>query len=75
MLASIALENCPTMGEAMHLLPNEYDHDNDWIGAHQQLTAFIEMEPHKTEDYQRLSRHYLNTGHLDRSLEVAQRNY
>jgi tetratricopeptide (TPR) repeat protein len=59
----------------MHLLPNEYDHDNDWIGAHQQLTAFIEMEPHKTENYQRLSRHYLNTGHLDRSLEVAQRNY
>jgi len=74
-LAGIALEHCPTLGEAMHLLPNEYDHDNDWIGQHQQLTATIEMEPHKTENYQRLSRHYLDTGHLDRSLEVAQRNY
>jgi len=74
-LASIALEHCSTLGEAMHLLPNEFDHENDWIGQHQQLTAFIEMEPHKTENYQRLSRHYRETGHQDRSLEVAQSNY
>ena len=74
-LARIALEHCPTLGEAMHVLPNEYDHENDWIGQHQQLTAFIEMEPHKTENYQRLARHYNDTGHQDRSLQVAQRNY
>ncbi len=74
-LAGIALEHCPALGEAMHLLPNEYDHDNHWIGAHRQLTAFIEMEPHKTENYQRLARHYLDTGFQDRSLAVAQRSY
>ncbi len=74
-LAGIALEHCPTLGEAMHWLPNEYDHDNDWIGEHRQLTAFIEMEPHKTENHQRLSRHYRETGHQTRSLEVAQRIY
>ena len=33
------------------------------------------MEPHKTENYQRLSRHYRDSGHQDRSLAVAQRNY
>jgi TolB-like protein len=74
-LATIALEYCPTLGEAMHILPNEFDHENDWIGQHQQLTAFIEMEPHKTENYQRLARHYSETGHQDPALEVAQRNY
>jgi TolB-like protein len=75
LLAETALEHCPTLGEAMHLLPNEYDHENDWIGQHQQLTAFIEMEPHKSENYQRLARHYQETGLKDRATEVAERNY
>jgi TolB-like protein len=74
-LAAIALEHCATLGEAMHILPNEFDHENHWIGAHQQLTAFIKMEPHKSENYQRLSRLYRDTGLLTRSLEVAQQNY
>jgi len=75
MLAETALEHCPTLGEAMHLLPNEYDHENGWIGEHQQLIAFIEMEPHKSENYQRLARHYQETGLKDRAVEVAERNY
>ncbi len=74
-LAEKALELCPTLGEAMHLLPNEYDHENDWIGAHQQLTAFLEMQPDRTEYYQRLSRHYRETGLLDRAREIAEKNY
>lgn len=74
-LAETALEHCPTLGEAMHLLPNEYDHENDWIGEHQQLTAFIEMEPHKSENYQQLARHYQDAGLKDRAVEVAERNY
>ena len=74
-LARIAIEHCPTLGEALHILPNEYDHENGWISSHQQLTAFIEMEPHKTENYQRLARHYSDTGHQDRAMEVARRNY
>jgi len=75
LLAETALEHCPTLGEAMHLLPNEYDHENDWIGQHQQLTAFIEMEPHKSENYQRLARHYQEAGLKDRAIEIAERNY
>jgi len=74
-LARTALQLCPTLGEAMHLLPNQLDHENDWIGQHQQLLAAIEMEPHKTENHQRLSRHYLDSGHQDRSVEIATRNY
>jgi len=73
-LAEIALEYCPTLGEAMHILPNEYDHENPWIGQHQQLTAFIEMEPHKSENYQRLARHYNDTGLREKSINVAERN-
>ena len=75
LLAETALELCPTLGEAMHLLPNEYDHENDWIGQHQQLTAFIKMEPHKSENYQRLARHYQEAGLRDRAIGVAERNY
>jgi TolB-like protein len=74
-LAQTALEHCPTLGEAMHLVHNQYDHDNDWIGTHQQLTAFIEMEPHRTENYQRLSRHYAETGLWSRGIDIAERNY
>ncbi len=75
LLAETALEHCPTLGEAMHLLPNEYDHENDWIGQHQKLTAFIEMEPHKSENHQRLARHYQEVGLRNRAIEVAEKNY
>jgi len=74
-LAEQALALCPTLGEAMHLIPNQYDHENDWIGAHQQLTAFLELQPDRTEYYQRLARHYRETGLLDRAGEVAEKNY
>ncbi len=74
-LAAIALNRCSTLGEAMHLLPNQFDHENGWIGDHQQLTAFIEMQPETTENYQRLARHYRETGHIQRSLDVAEQNY
>ena len=74
-IAQEALRHCPTLGEAKHLVPNEFDHENDWIGEHQQLTAFIETEPHKTEYYQRLARHYRETGLNDRAIVVAERNY
>ncbi len=74
-LAEKALELCPTLGEAMHLLPNQYDHENDWIGQHQQLTAFLEMQPDRTEYYQRLARHYRETGLLGRAGEIAEKNY
>jgi tetratricopeptide (TPR) repeat protein len=71
--AAEALEDCPTLGEAMHLVPNPYDDHNPWIGEWQQLNAIVEMEPHKPENYQRLARHYRETGLRQRSLEVAER--
>ena len=74
-LGEKALGLCPTLGEAMHLLPNQYDHENDWIGAHQQLTAFLEMQPDRTEYYQRLARHYAETGLLVRAGEIVKKNY
>ena len=74
-LGAIALQYCPTLGEAMHLTQNQYDDPNPWIGTWQQLNAFIEMEPHVTENHQRLVLHYRFTGMEDRALEVAKRNY
>ena len=74
-LAGSALEYCPTLGEAMHLLPNEYDHDNQWIGQYRQRVAFVEMEPHRTANRQRLARHFRVTGLVDRSIAAARRNY
>jgi TolB-like protein len=74
-LATIALTHCPTLGEAMHHTRNQWDHENPWISTYQQLTAFIEMEPQRTENYQRLAFHYRHTGLADRSIEVARSNY
>jgi TolB-like protein len=74
-LAQQALELCPTLTEAIHHTNNQWDHPNRWIGEWQQLTTFIEMEPQRFENYQRLARHYRDTGLLDRSTEVAERNF
>lgn len=75
MLAEQALADCPTSGDAMHILPNEFDHENPWIGAHQQLTAFLEMQPDRPEYFQRLARHYRETGLRERAREVAEDNF
>jgi TolB-like protein/TPR repeat protein len=74
-LAAAALALCPTFGEAMHLLPNQFDHENGWIGDYQQLTAFIEMQPDQPENYQRLARHFRDTGLNERAIEVSEQNY
>lgn len=73
--AEIAFEQCPTLGEAMIILPNEHDHENGWIGMDQQFRAVIEMEPHKTENYQKYARHLREVGRLEKSVEVARNNY
>jgi tetratricopeptide (TPR) repeat protein len=74
-LATQALQHCPTLTEAIHILPNQWDHENGWISTHRQLAAFIELEPHRTENYQRLARFYRETGFFDRALAVAERDY
>lgn len=74
-LAEQALADCPTSGDAMHILPNEFDHENQWIGTHRQLTAFLEMQPDRPEYLQRLARHYRETGLRERAIEIAEANY
>jgi TolB-like protein len=73
--AEIAFEQCPTLGEAMIILPNQHDHENGWIGMEQQFLAVIEMEPNKTENYQKYARHLREVGRLEKSVEVARNNY
>ncbi len=72
-LATTALQHCPALGEARVLLPNEFDHSNRWIAEWQQLTAFMEAEPHKPEYAQKLAFHFGMTGLWDDALEVAER--
>lgn len=74
-LASEALQYCPTLTEAIHIMPNEWDHPNPWIGSYQQLTAFVDLEPHRSENYQKLSRHYRDVGLIDLALDVIERDY
>lgn len=73
--AEIAYEQCPTLGEAMIFVPNQHDHENGWIGTDQQLRAAIEMEPHKTENYQKYARHLREVGRIEKSTDVAHSNY
>jgi tetratricopeptide (TPR) repeat protein len=72
-LAQQAFDDCPTNGEALHILPNQYDHENGWIGGYQQLSAFVELEPHKSENLSRLAGHFRLTGLVERALEMARR--
>jgi TolB-like protein len=73
-LAQRAFDDCPTNGEALHILPNQFDHENPWIGAYQQLSAFVELEPHKTENLAQLAGHFRLTGLPARALETARRH-
>lgn len=74
-LAREALAECPTLGEALHILPNQFSYPNAWIHQHRQLTAFLEMQPDRTEYYQRLSSHYRQTGLTHKAVDIAERNY
>ena len=71
--AARALEDCPTLGEAMHLVQQPSRYDNHWTSEWETLTRVIELEPHKPENYQRLARHYRETGLLVEAREVAER--
>ncbi len=73
-LAERAYEDCATNGEALNILPNQYDHPNGAIGQYQQLIAFAEMEPHRAEYRERLTRHFQWTGLIDRAFEYAERD-
>jgi hypothetical protein len=73
-MARQAYEDYPTNGEALHMMPNQYDHENGWIGMYQQGEAFVELEPHKFENLAGLAAHYRMTGLVYLALEVARRH-
>jgi tetratricopeptide (TPR) repeat protein len=73
-LAQKAFDDCPSNGEALHILPNQYDHENRWIGMYQQGMAFVELEPHKTDNLSRLAGHFRLTGLTDRALDLSRRH-
>jgi TolB-like protein len=73
-LAERAYDDCATNGEALHMLPNRYDHENGWIGQYRQGVAFVDLEPHKTENLGRLAGHFRLTGLVDRALDTARRH-
>ena len=72
-LAQQAFDECSTNGEALHILPNQYDHENPWISAYQQGVAFVELEPHKSENLARIAGHFRRTGLTHKALDAARR--
>jgi len=74
-LAAEAVELCPTLGEALVLLPNEADHPNFWINEEQNLALWIELQPEATENYQKYSHHLQSAGRTVEAIAVAHKNY
>jgi adenylate cyclase len=74
-LAEKALELCETLGEALVILPNEADNDNEWINWEQNLQLWIELQPEATENYQKHIRHLREVGRINEARTVAERNY
>ena len=73
-LAQQAFDECSTNGEALHILPNQYDHENPWISSYRQGVAFVQLEPHKSENLARLAGHFRLTGLTDKALDAARRH-
>ena len=66
---------CEHLGEAMVLLPNQYDHPNRWINGYQNLAAAIEMQPDKLMLQDQFNRHLQDVGRKAKALESAQNTY
>lgn len=74
-LAHEAVALCPTLGEALVLLPNEADHPNPWINSEQNLQLWMELQPEASENFQKYARHLREVGRIQDALSVARRNY
>jgi TolB-like protein len=74
-LAKRAFAICDRLGEAMLLLPNQFDHENAWIGEAQQYQAIIEMQPDKNEMFNKYSRHLAEAGRLTAARQLARETY
>jgi TolB-like protein len=74
-LAEKAYTICDRLGEAMVMLPNEFDHENNWISGSQQMLAAIAMQPDKNEMYNKYTRLLRETGRLQEARRVARHVY
>ena len=66
---------CEHLGEAMVILPNQYDHPNRWINAYQNLAAAVEMQPNKLMLHYHLNRHLVDAGRKSDSREAVRNTY
>jgi TolB-like protein/tetratricopeptide (TPR) repeat protein len=74
-LAKKSIKQCPTLGEAMRLTSNQFQHKNRWIRNYQILNAALEMDPGQTYTLQKLSEHYSYSGLVKKALETAEFDY
>jgi len=75
-LAQEALDICGTLGEAMVILPNEADdQENQWISWEQNLQLWLQLQPEATENYQKYIRHLREVGRISAARHVAEHNY
>ncbi len=74
-LAEQAYALCDNLGEAMILLPNEFDHENEWIGATQEFQAALAMQPDKSEMVNKYTRLLREVGHLQAAKKLARVAY
>lgn len=74
-LAQQAYDLCPTLGEALVILPNEADHPNYWINQEQQWELWIELQPEATESWQKYTRHLREVGRISDARRMAEHNY
>ena len=75
-LAREALDLCANLGEALVLLPNQADdEDNEWVSWEQNLQLWIDLQPEATENYQKYIRHLREVGRISEARHVAEKNY
>ncbi len=66
---------CEHLGEAMVLLPNQYDDPNRWINGYQNLAAAIEMQPNKLNLQDQFNRHLRDVGRVTDAGDSARNTY
>lgn len=70
-----AFSLCEHLGEAMVILPNQYDHPNRWINGYQNLAAAIEMQPNQLMLHDHFNRHLVDAGRKTDSRESVRNTY
>jgi len=75
-LVKQALQVCKNLGEALVIVENEADYDdNHWINWDQNLRLWIELQPEATENHQKYTRHLSEVGRISDARRIAEKNY